>query len=55
MISKLEHVFDNLSDVMETSPVKGMDGDSLHILKKRISDMSDMSANKYAKVFMSMV
>ena len=52
MINKLEHVFDNLSDVMETSPVKGMDGDSLHILKKRISDMS---ANKYAKVFMSMV
>lgn len=55
MINKLEQVFDNLSDVMEASLVKGMDRDSLHILQKLISDMSDMSANKYAKVFMSMV
>ena len=55
MISKMEKVFDSLSEVMEASLVKGMDRDSLHILQKRISDMSDMSANKYAKVFMSMV
>ena len=54
MISKMEKVFDSLSEVMEAALVKGMDRDSLHILQKRISDMDDMSANKYAKVFMSM-
>jgi hypothetical protein len=55
MIVKMEKVFDSLSEVMEAALVKGMDRDSLHILQKRISDMSDMNANKYAKVFMSMV
>ena len=48
-ITKLESVFDNLSDVIEVSLLKGLDKDSRAIIRNKMSGINGMDANKYFK------
>lgn len=48
-IAKLETVINNLSEVLSISLLKGMDEDTLSILKNELSEAKDMTNNKYAK------
>lgn len=52
-IAKLETVINNLSEVLSISLLKGMDEDTLSILKNELSEAKDMTNNKYAKAIIN--
>lgn len=52
-IAKLETVISNLSEVLSISLLKGMDEDTLSILKNELSEAKDMTNNKYAKAIIN--
>lgn len=43
----------NLSEVLSISLLKGMDEDTLSILKNELSEAKDMTNNKYAKAIIN--
>lgn len=52
-VAKLETVISNLSEVLSISLLKGMDEDTLSILKNELSEAKDMTNNKYAKAIIN--
>ena len=52
-IAKLEQVISNLSEVMAISLLKGIDEDTLTILRNELSNAPGMSNNKYAKAIIN--
>ncbi len=50
-INKLEQVIDSLPEVINSSLVKGLNSDSMEILKNYFREDDNMSNNKYAKAF----
>jgi hypothetical protein len=48
-IAKLEGVFNNLSQILQISLLKGLDVDDVNILSNELSKKSNMRDNKYVK------
>lgn len=50
-ITKLENRMKNLSDVLDVALTKGLDVDTLNVIRSRLKEEPGMDSNKYSKAF----